>query len=146
MISARFTYDSGDFAHRYPSIPPLVHFETTGGGTVKFNPNLYADGKVCLSLIGTFSGANATEKWDPALSTLYQVPTLTLIEHLTLTPTHQPLALTLPLALSTLYTYTPYIYTYQVLMGIQSQILTENPIVNEPSYDEIASHLVSRRG
>ena len=30
----------------YPSIPPLVHLETTGGGTVKFNPNLYADGKV----------------------------------------------------------------------------------------------------
>lgn len=27
----------------YPSISPLVHFETTGGGTVKFNPNLYAD-------------------------------------------------------------------------------------------------------
>ena len=30
----------------YPSIPPLVHFQTTAGGTVKFNPNLYADGKV----------------------------------------------------------------------------------------------------
>ena len=30
----------------YPAIPPLVHLETTGGGTVKFNPNLYADGKV----------------------------------------------------------------------------------------------------
>ena len=42
----------------YPSIAPLVHFETTGGGTVKFNPNLYADGKVCLSLLGTFSGSN----------------------------------------------------------------------------------------
>mmetsp|Transcript_8777 Transcript_8777/g.18221 ORF Transcript_8777/g.18221 Transcript_8777/m.18221 type:complete len:329 (+) Transcript_8777:3-989(+) len=57
----------------YPAIPPLVHFETTGGGTVKFNPNLYADGKVCLSLIGTFSGVNATEKWDPQRSSLYQV-------------------------------------------------------------------------
>lgn len=30
----------------YPAIPPLVHLETTAGGTVKFNPNLYADGKV----------------------------------------------------------------------------------------------------
>jgi ubiquitin-protein ligase len=50
-----------------------VHLETTGGGTIKFNPNLYADGKVCLSLIGTFSGANATEKWDPQRSSLFQV-------------------------------------------------------------------------
>ena len=57
----------------YPSIPPLVHLETTGGGTVKFNPNLYADGKVCLSLLGTFSGSNATEKWDPTVSTIFQV-------------------------------------------------------------------------
>ena len=82
----------------YPAIPPLVHLETTGGGTVKFNPNLYADGKVptrlylqlaltaplphlppptllqvCLSLLGTFSGSNATEKWDPAVSTIFQV-------------------------------------------------------------------------
>jgi len=28
---------------------------------------------VCLSLLGTFSGASATEKWDPAVSSLYQV-------------------------------------------------------------------------
>ena len=57
----------------YPSIPPLVHFETTGGGTVKFNPNLYADGKVCLSLLGTFNGRGANEKWQPGISSLYQI-------------------------------------------------------------------------
>uniref|UniRef100_A0A7S0NXP8 UBC core domain-containing protein n=1 Tax=Calcidiscus leptoporus TaxID=127549 RepID=A0A7S0NXP8_9EUKA len=57
----------------YPSISPLVHFETTNGGTVKFNPNLYADGKVCLSLLGTFTGTDATQKWDPKRSSLYQV-------------------------------------------------------------------------
>lgn len=28
---------------------------------------------MCLSLIGTFSGANATEKWDPSVSTIFQV-------------------------------------------------------------------------
>ena len=33
----------------YPSIPPLLHFGTTAGGTVKFNPNLYADGKARAS-------------------------------------------------------------------------------------------------
>ncbi|EOD26483.1 hypothetical protein EMIHUDRAFT_55989, partial [Emiliania huxleyi CCMP1516] len=58
----------------YPSIPPLVHFETTGGGTVKFNPNLYADGKAAaLARSHTRAAANATEKWDPAVSTLFQV-------------------------------------------------------------------------
>jgi ubiquitin-protein ligase len=30
----------------YPQVPPKVKFLTTGQGTVRFNPNLYADGKV----------------------------------------------------------------------------------------------------
>ncbi|KAI0059434.1 hypothetical protein BV25DRAFT_1808905 [Artomyces pyxidatus] len=40
----------------YPNTPPLVHLRTTGGGTVRFNPNLYSNGKVCLSLLGTWPG------------------------------------------------------------------------------------------
>ena len=42
-------------------------------GTVRFNPNLYNDGKVCLSLLGTWHGGSADEKWDASRSTLYQV-------------------------------------------------------------------------
>lgn len=38
----------------------------------RFNPNLYADGKVCLSLLGTWHGGDATEKWDPLRSNLLQ--------------------------------------------------------------------------
>ena len=30
----------------YPNAPPKVKLLTTGGGTVRFNPNLYANGKV----------------------------------------------------------------------------------------------------
>jgi hypothetical protein len=30
----------------YPASPPSVLLLTTGGGTVRFSPNLYADGKV----------------------------------------------------------------------------------------------------
>lgn len=41
----------------YPQKPPLVHLRTTGNGIVRFNPNLYANGKVCLSLLGTWPGA-----------------------------------------------------------------------------------------
>ena len=53
----------------YPDKCPLVKFTTTGGGTVRMNPNLYADGKVCLSLLGTWQGPG----WDPKHSTLGQV-------------------------------------------------------------------------
>ena len=39
----------------YPFKPPKVNFLTTDGN-VRFNPNLYACGKVCLSILGTWSG------------------------------------------------------------------------------------------
>lgn len=42
--------------HNYPVAPPQVKFCTTGGGKVRFNPNLYENGKVCLSLLGTWNG------------------------------------------------------------------------------------------
>ena len=41
---------------QYPNVPPKVLLCTTGNGTVRFNPNLYNEGKVCLSLLGTWSG------------------------------------------------------------------------------------------
>ena len=40
------------FPPNYPLVPPRVAFMTTGGGTVRFNPNLYRNGKVCLSILG----------------------------------------------------------------------------------------------
>lgn len=52
----------------YPQVPPKVTFLTTGNGSVRFNPNLYADGKVCLSLLGTYEGP----RWSPGGS-IYQV-------------------------------------------------------------------------
>jgi len=55
----------------YPNNPPLVHLRTTGGGTVRFNPNLYNCGKVCLSLLGTWPG-QPEEQWSRK-STLLQV-------------------------------------------------------------------------
>jgi len=45
----------------YPNVSPLVNLQTTGDGLVRFNPNLYSDGKVCLSLLGTWHG----EGWMP---------------------------------------------------------------------------------
>ncbi|KAF7302969.1 UBIQUITIN-CONJUGAT-2 domain-containing protein [Mycena kentingensis (nom. inval.)] len=57
---------------QYPNVPPLVHLRTTGGGSVRFNPNLYNEGKVCLSLLGTWPG-RPEEQWNPSTSTLLQV-------------------------------------------------------------------------
>ena len=42
-------------------------------GVARLNPNLYADGKVCLSLLGTWHGGAASEKWQPGKSSLFQV-------------------------------------------------------------------------
>ncbi|KAI0832813.1 ubiquitin conjugating enzyme family protein [Trametes gibbosa] len=53
----------------YNQSPPSVKYMTTNGGKYRFNPNLYADGKVCLSLLGTWSGPG----WIPGKSTLLQV-------------------------------------------------------------------------
>ncbi|KAF9259490.1 hypothetical protein L218DRAFT_908179 [Marasmius fiardii PR-910] len=53
----------------YNQAPPSVKYMTTNGGKFRFNPNLYADGKVCLSLLGTWSGPG----WVPGKSTLLQV-------------------------------------------------------------------------
>lgn len=61
------------FPHNYPSVPPLLQLTTTGNGLARFNPNLYADGKVCLSLLGTWHAAEESEKWNPATSNLRQI-------------------------------------------------------------------------
>ncbi|MCO5561078.1 hypothetical protein L7F22_014699 [Adiantum nelumboides] len=39
----------------YPDKPPKMHFLTTTGGKVRFNPNLYKNGAVCLSILGTWN-------------------------------------------------------------------------------------------
>jgi ubiquitin-protein ligase len=53
----------------FPNKPPHVTIMTTDGGRVRFNPNLYSNGKVCLSLLGTWAGPS----WDPANSTILQI-------------------------------------------------------------------------
>lgn len=60
------------FENTYPNSPPKCQLVTTGGGTVRFNPNLYNNGKVCLSLLGTWRG-QSTENWDAKVSTILQV-------------------------------------------------------------------------
>ncbi|KAM3369244.1 hypothetical protein ACQJBY_017253 [Aegilops geniculata] len=53
----------------YPDAPPQVYYHSFG---LRLNPNLYASGTVCLSLLNTFGG-EGTEIWSPATSSLLQV-------------------------------------------------------------------------
>ncbi|RKP12442.1 ubiquitin-conjugating enzyme/RWD-like protein [Piptocephalis cylindrospora] len=53
------------FPPTYPSSPPKVEILTTNGGRTRFNPNLYAQGKVCLSILGTWGGKES-EQWSSA--------------------------------------------------------------------------------
>ncbi|OJJ46218.1 hypothetical protein ASPZODRAFT_133226 [Penicilliopsis zonata CBS 506.65] len=53
------------FGRNYPAHPPTVQAVTTNGGRCRFNPNIYASGKVCLSILGTWRGESG-EQWSSA--------------------------------------------------------------------------------
>lgn len=53
----------------YPRSPPSCHYVSFCAD--RLNPNLYEDGKVCVSLLGTWAG-KGSEVWGPS-STLLQV-------------------------------------------------------------------------
>ncbi|XBH98924.1 hypothetical protein VPH35_128368 [Triticum aestivum] len=52
----------------YPAAPPQVYYHSFG---LRLNPNLYASGTVCLSLLNTFGG-DGTKVWSPVTSALLQ--------------------------------------------------------------------------
>lgn len=47
-----------DYPTEYPFVPPKLTYLTNDGKT-RFNPNLYRNGKVCISLLNTWKG----EQW-----------------------------------------------------------------------------------
>jgi ubiquitin-protein ligase len=64
----------------YPNKAPKVQFLTTGGGKYRFNPNLYNCGKVCLSLLGTWSGPGWVSNESTLLQILVSIQSLILVE------------------------------------------------------------------
>jgi len=54
-----YYFFSFHFPPDYPFSPPKVSFLTNGDG-VRFNPNLYINGKVCVSILNTWAG----EQWS----------------------------------------------------------------------------------
>jgi ubiquitin-conjugating enzyme E2 O len=57
----------------YPQQAPEAFFHSWTQGNGPVNPNLYEDGKICLSLLGTWHTDERNESWSPAKSTLLQV-------------------------------------------------------------------------
>lgn len=55
---------------QYPNECPLVEFLTTDSCKTRLNPNLYANGKVCLSILGTWPG-ESSDTWRSTYSILY---------------------------------------------------------------------------
>ncbi|KAI1382168.1 UBC-like protein [Hypoxylon crocopeplum] len=53
------------FNKEYPRRSPSVTGTTTNSGRCRFNPNIYASGKVCLSILGTWRGERG-EEWSAA--------------------------------------------------------------------------------
>ena len=56
-----------NFPEDYPFNPPKVKY-LTNDGKMRFNPNLYSDGKVCLSILNTWKG----EGWTSS-QTIYSI-------------------------------------------------------------------------
>ncbi|XP_053565245.1 (E3-independent) E2 ubiquitin-conjugating enzyme isoform X2 [Bombina bombina] len=73
--STRTPYEDGLFLfdiqlpNIYPAVPPLFRYLSQCSG--RLNPNLYDNGKVCVSLLGTWIG-KGTERWT-SKSSLLQV-------------------------------------------------------------------------
>lgn len=71
------------FPPDYALSPMMINLQTTGHHSVRFNPNLYNDGKVCLSVLNTWHG-RPEEKWNAQTSSFLQV--LVSIQSLILVP------------------------------------------------------------
>lgn len=69
---APFVFDVYLNPTKFPNDPPSVFFHSHTNGHGRCNPNLYEDGKVCLSILGTWSG-DKSESWSPTKSSLLQV-------------------------------------------------------------------------
>ena len=52
-----------DCGNNYPIKPPNISILTTNNGTIRFNPNFYANGKLCVSMLGTWGQTT----WNPVL-------------------------------------------------------------------------------
>tara|TARA_Y100001980_G_C14551668_1_gene335227 strand:- start:1395 stop:2072 length:678 start_codon:yes stop_codon:yes gene_type:complete len=51
-----------EFPTNYPNVPPVITYRTSSA--VRIHPNMYVNGKVCLSVLGTWKGPPWTASMD----------------------------------------------------------------------------------
>lgn len=61
------------FNSNFPNNPPDTFFHSWTNGMGRINPNMYEDGKICLSILGTWPPKNPDENWSPTKSTVLQI-------------------------------------------------------------------------
>ncbi|KAL2008364.1 hypothetical protein VTN00DRAFT_8346 [Thermoascus crustaceus] len=61
------------FDENFPNLPPATFFHSWTNGMGRINPNMYEDGKICLSILGTWPPKNPDENWNPSRSTVLQI-------------------------------------------------------------------------
>ncbi|KAI9684740.1 MAG: hypothetical protein M1829_000115 [Trizodia sp. TS-e1964] len=69
---APFIFDF-HFGADFPHAPPAAYFHSWTRGIGRINPNLYENGKICLSLLGTWPGDAKVEKWASNRSSVLQI-------------------------------------------------------------------------
>ncbi len=57
----------------FPHSSPDAFFHSWTNNLGRINPNLYENGKICLSLLGTWEGDNGSELWSSKNSTVLQL-------------------------------------------------------------------------
>lgn len=61
------------FGSTFPTSSPDAFFHSWTGGSGRINPNLYEDGKICLSLLGTWDADEPSGEWSSKKSTVLQI-------------------------------------------------------------------------
>lgn len=69
---APFVFDF-HFTNSFPERPPDAYFHSWTDGRGRVNPNLYEDGTICLSLLGTWPGEGGKDTWSSSGSTILQL-------------------------------------------------------------------------
>ena len=68
---APFVFDL-QYSDSFPTSPPDIFFHSWTNRVGRINPNLYEDGKICLSLLGTWNADDRNEAWSTK-STILQL-------------------------------------------------------------------------
>ena len=69
---APFVFDL-QFDENFPTSPPNIFFHSWTNNLGRINPNLYEDGMICLSLLGTWDADERNAAWCPKTSTVLQI-------------------------------------------------------------------------